>query len=183
MRRLLPLIAAVLALSACATAAEPDEPEIPSPFAVCDAIGSTGAGSTEIPDISLPCFTGDAPVRLRDVRGPAVINLWASWCLPCREELPVIQGLADRAQGRFTVVGVDVDGDRDAAARFAATRDVSFPTLHDPEKTLLDKLGLMTLPATVFIDADGGMYVHRAAMDVDQLIEQMKKHTGVTVTR
>ncbi|MBW6438376.1 TlpA family protein disulfide reductase [Actinoplanes hulinensis] len=183
MRRLVPLIVAVLALSACTAAAEPDEPDIPSPFATCSPLESPGVASTEIPDISLPCFTGGEGVKLRDLRGPAVINLWASWCGPCREELPVIQGLADRADGRFTVLGVDVGDDRAAAADFATTRGVNFPTLYDREKRLLDELGLATLPATVFIDADGGMYVHRAAMDVDQLIEQVRKHTGVTVTR
>ncbi|MBO3743550.1 TlpA family protein disulfide reductase [Actinoplanes flavus] len=183
MRPLVPLIVAALALSACTTTAEPDEPDIASPFATCSSLGGGGSPSADIPDIALPCFTGGAEMKLRDLRGPAVINLWASWCGPCREELPVIQGLADRADGRFTVVGVDIGDDRAAAADFAASRGVDFPTLYDREKRLLDELGLAALPATVFIDADGGMYVHRAAMDVDQLIEQMKKHTGVTVSR
>ncbi|GIE79885.1 hypothetical protein Aph02nite_58350 [Actinoplanes philippinensis] len=179
MRRLLLASAAVMVLSGCA--ATVGEPEIPSPFAACD--GLTGGTSTEIPDISLPCFTGGADVRLRDLRGPTVINVWGSWCGPCREELPVMQGLADRADGRFTVIGVDTRDDRSRAADFATDRSVTFPTLFDPEQRFIGGLGVTMLPATVFIKADGGMYVHRNAMDVDQLIEQVRKQFGVTVAR
>jgi cytochrome c biogenesis protein CcmG/thiol:disulfide interchange protein DsbE len=180
-RRLLPALGAVLVLSACT--AEVDAPEVPSPFAACDGLSGEPAVGVHLSDLSLPCFTGDAEVRLRDLRGPTVINIWASWCAPCREELPVMQGLADRADGRYTVIGVDSGDRRSAAADFATDRGVTFPTLFDEGKEFADSLGIATLPATVFIDADGGMNVHRTAMDVDQLIEQMKKYTGVTVTR
>nr|WP_092558105.1 TlpA disulfide reductase family protein [Actinoplanes derwentensis] len=178
MRRLAAL-AVLAALAGCTAAVEP---ETPSPFAACDGL-TGGTTKSEIPDISLSCFTGGAEVRLRDLPTPAVINIWGSWCGPCREELPVFQGLADRADGRFTVIGVDTKDSRTAGAEFAADKSVSFPTLFDPEMTFANKLGATMLPATVFIDADGGMYVHRASMDVDQLIEQVRKHIGVTVTR
>lgn len=183
MSRLLAVLAVVLALAGCTAAVEPDEPEKPSPFAGCQGLTGSAPIAISLPDVALPCFTGGGEVRVRDLRGPAVINIWASWCGPCREELPVIQGLADRAEGRFTVIGVDSGDSRSAAADFATDRAVSFPTLFDREKRFADSLGVFALPATVFIDAGGEKYVHRAAMDVDELIEQMKKHTGVTVTR
>ncbi|GIF40586.1 TlpA family protein disulfide reductase [Actinoplanes xinjiangensis] len=179
MRRLLPALTAAMLLAGCADAVE--EPEIPSPFAACD--GLTGGSGSEIPDVTLPCFTGGAEIRLPDLRGPAVINVWGSWCGPCREELPVMQGLADRADGRFAVIGVDTHDDRSKAAAFATDRSVTFPTLFDPEQRFIGALGVTMLPATVFIKADGGMYVHRNAMDVDQLIDQVRKQFGVTVAR
>jgi cytochrome c biogenesis protein CcmG/thiol:disulfide interchange protein DsbE len=182
-RRVLPALGTLLALSACTATVDPVSPDTPSPFAACAGLTGSAPVAVKIPDVSLPCFTGGSEVRLRDLRGPAVINIWASWCAPCREELPVMQGLADRAGGRFAVIGVDSGDRRSAAADFAADRGVTFPTLFDEEKKFADALGVATLPATVFIDADGGMNVHRTAMDVDQLIEQMKKYTGVTVTR
>ena len=182
-RSITAFLAAVLVLSGCTAAAEPAEPDEPSPFMGCQGLTGSAPVAVSLPDVTLPCFTGGGEVRLRDLRGPAVINIWASWCGPCRDELPVIQGLADRAEGRFTVVGVDTGDSRSAAASFAADRDVSFPTLFDQKKRFADELGVTMLPATVFIDADGEKYVHRAAMDVDQLIERMRKHTGVTVTR
>jgi cytochrome c biogenesis protein CcmG/thiol:disulfide interchange protein DsbE len=180
-RRPLPALALIAGLALAGCTASVEEPEVPSPFAACD--GLTGGSVSEIPDISLPCFTGGAEIRLRDLRGPAVINVWGSWCGPCRDELPVVQGLADRADGRFTVIGVDTRDDRSKAADFATDRSVTFPTLFDPEQRFIGALGVAMLPATVFINADGGMYVHRNAMDVDQLIEQVKKQFGVTVAR
>ncbi|MEV6306266.1 TlpA disulfide reductase family protein [Actinoplanes sp. NPDC051861] len=173
----------LLMLAGCTAAVEPDDPEIPSPFAECAEITGATPVSTEVPEVSLPCFTGGGEVRMPALRRPVVINIWASWCPPCRDELPVFQGLADRAEDRFTVIGVDSGDGRDAAASFATDRAVDFPTLFDPERRFAGALGAATLPVTVFVNPDGEMYVHRKAVDVDQLIDLMAKHTGVTVTR
>ncbi|MFC7530382.1 TlpA family protein disulfide reductase [Actinoplanes sp. GCM10030250] len=175
--------AVLVVLSACTAAVEPDEPEIPSPFTDCAALTGSAPAATELPEVVLPCFTGGAEVSMGDLRLPAVINIWASFCAPCRDELPVMQGLADRADGRYTVVGVDSGDGRSAAASFAADHDVSFPTLFDPERRFASALGQATLPVTVFVGADGRMYVHREAVNVDDLIKLMPEHTGVTVKR
>ncbi|WP_430781276.1 TlpA family protein disulfide reductase [Actinoplanes sp. G11-F43] len=181
-RRLAASVAVLLMLSGCTAAAKPDEPDVPSPFAACHAL----PGKTEIPempDVSLRCFTGGGTVSLRTLSVPTVINIWGSWCGPCREELPIFQGLADRADGQFTVLSVNTKDTRNRGADFGTDASVSFPTLFDPEMTFATKIGATMLPATVFINADRKMYVHRAAMDVDELIEQVRKHIGVTVTR
>ena len=88
---------------------------------------STGSASSAgtplpagLPDLRLPCFTDGSEVALRDLHGPAVINIWASWCGPCRRELPVMQRLADRAGDRLTVLTVDTGDGREAGASFAA---------------------------------------------------------------
>lgn len=183
-RRLAASVAVLLVLAGCTATVEPDEPDIPSPFKICDSIATPDKPEiSEMPDVALPCFTGGGEIHLRHLSTPAVINIWGSWCGPCREELPVFQGLADRAAGRFTVLSVDTKDTRDRGAEFATDAGVSFPALFDPEMRFANSLGATMLPATVFVNADGGMYVHRAAMDVDQLIEQVRKHFGVTVTR
>lgn len=182
-RKALAVAVVVLSLSACTAAAETDEPEIPSPFADCTTLTGPAQISTELPELSLPCFTGGAQVSVRNLRLPAVINFWASFCGPCREELPVMQGLADRADGRYTVVGVDSGDRRQAAASFAADHGVSFPTLFDPDQRLANELGQAALPVTVFVNADGKKYVHRSALTVDELIEKVREHIGVTVTK
>lgn len=139
--------------------------------------------AADLPDISLPCFTGGDQVRLVGLRGPAVLNLWGSWCAPCREELPVMQELADATEGRLRVVGVDTMDSRDAGASFAADKGVSFPTLFDPDKKLLSGLGRANLPVTVFIGADGERYVYTGkALDKPTLGGLVRAHTGVTVT-
>lgn len=157
-------------------------PTSPAPVSTPARAGSAPTSArSALPDISLPCFTGGAPVRLAEVKGPAVINLWASWCEPCRAELPVIQSLADRSQGRVHVIGVDTGDSREAAASFATGRDVSIPTLYDRDKQLLAALGRITLPITVFVDPAGRQYVHSTPVDARSLSELLREHTGVAV--
>jgi thiol-disulfide isomerase/thioredoxin len=183
------------ALAGCTTQAAPPPPAPvaqASPFAECAPLtapppsaapSSATAAATALPDLELACFTGGQPVRLSALRGPAVINLWASWCEPCRDELPVIQRLADRAGGRLHVLGVDTGDGRDAAASFGAAKRVTMPTLYDRERRLLTALGRINLPVTVFVDAAGRDYVHTAPVDsAHELSTLVHQHTGVTVT-
>jgi cytochrome c biogenesis protein CcmG, thiol:disulfide interchange protein DsbE len=116
------------------------------------------------------------------LRGPAVINLWASWCAPCREELPAMQRLADATAGRLHVVGVDSGDDRDAAVDFATSRKVTLPTLSDPDRKLLGVIGRVNLPITVFIDPAGKRHVYdQAPPDDVRLAALVRAYTGVAV--
>ena len=172
--------------------AEAKAPETPSPFAGCAVVAagpsaappsaSAGAAVSDLPDLELPCFTGGVPVALRDLRRPAVLNLWASWCDPCRRELPVMQSLADRAGDRLAVVGVDTGDGREAAASFATDRGVTMPTLFDADRKLITALAGTALPITVFLDGHGRSYVNRLPLDAAGLAELVRAHTGVTVT-
>ncbi|WP_436525666.1 TlpA family protein disulfide reductase [Actinoplanes sp. HUAS TT8] len=181
MRAFLPIVVGVSLLAAgCTAAARSEEPETPSPFAACSpspASSSSGAGA--LPDISLECFAGGEAVKLRDLRGPAVINFWASSCGPCREELPVMQKLADT--GKLTVLGVDTRDTRAAAASFGSDHGVSMPTLFDPDAKLAAALKVFALPSTVFVDPAGKIYVHRYPLDAAGLEEQVKVHAGLEV--
>jgi len=180
-----------LLLAACtATEAPPRQADegAASPFAGCaaltdpPAVAAASASAADLPPVSLPCFTGGESFALAGLRGPAVISLWASWCGPCREELPLMQELADLTAGRLHVVGVDTRDGRDAGASFAADRGLSFPTLFDPEQKLLTGLGKVNLPVTVFVGADGGRYVYAGkALDRPALGDLVREHTGVTV--
>ena len=185
---MLPLV--VLAACTAETAPPPPAPEEPSPFAACttltaappSAAPSSFSGGAELPDIELPCFTGGQPFRLAELRGPAVVNLWASWCGPCRDELPLMQRLADRADGRLHVLGVDIGDGRDAAASFATGKQVTLPTLYDRDRRLLSSLGRTALPVTVFIDTAGRRYLHPKPVRAIELSELVRTHTGVAVT-
>jgi cytochrome c biogenesis protein CcmG, thiol:disulfide interchange protein DsbE len=184
-----------------ATACSADA-ETPGPFAGCAGLTAalpsaappsaaplSGAGASAaslaitLPDLRLPCFAGGEQIALRDVRGPAVINLWASWCGPCRTELPVMQRLADEAGGRLTVLGVDTGDSREDGASFAAAAGVTMPTLFDADKKLLSAVGRITLPVTIFIDSAGRAVLHPTPLDDGSLAEQVRTRTGVTVTR
>ena len=179
------------ASAACTAEATPSGGGQPSPFADCTALTAPPPSASAsppavpvsgLPDLRLTCFTGEEPVALRDLRGPAVINVWASWCGPCRTELPVMQTLADRAAGRLTVLGVDTGDRRDAGASFAADKGVAMPTLFDPDRKLITALTVTGLPVTIFLDAAGRSHVYARPLDATSLAAQVRTHTGVTVT-
>jgi thiol-disulfide isomerase/thioredoxin len=167
-----------LFLGACTADAEAAD----APFAACTALPSAATPNT-LPDLRLPCFTGKEQVSLRSLRGPAVINLWASWCEPCRRELPVVQRLADTAGDRLTVLGVDTGDGREAGASFAADQGVTFPTLFDPDRKLVNAVGGINLPVTVFLDATGKTYVNLLPLDAAKLTAMVEEHTGVVAAR
>jgi cytochrome c biogenesis protein CcmG, thiol:disulfide interchange protein DsbE len=176
--------AALLVALATAGCSGQRHADTPSPFADCSAITVPAAstGPTDLPDLRLPCFTGGKGVALTEIRGPAVINFWASWCGPCRAELPVIQALAARSAGKLTVLGVDTGDRRDAGASFAAATQVTMPTLFDQDQSLFNALAGRALPMTVFVDAAGRRSVYVLPLTEKTLPEQVRAHTGVTVT-
>src|SRR5690606_20567416 len=117
---------------------------VDAPLPVCAGLAESSAGETiepppgegeRLPDLTLPCFTGGGPVRLAELRGPEVVNLWACWCSPCRVELPLLQAYADRTAGQVKVMGV-VPGDRHAAAASLAEElGIGFPALEEREES------------------------------------------------
>jgi thiol-disulfide isomerase/thioredoxin len=144
--------------------------------------GSASKGG--LPDVELACLGGGRPVRLSELTGePTVINLWASWCEPCRKELPLL-ARADRELGdRVRFLGVDVaDAAPEAALRLADLSGITYPQLADPDSRARGGLRVSGLPQTVFVDARGRM-VHterapfRSYADVTAAI---RRHLGVT---
>jgi thiol-disulfide isomerase/thioredoxin len=176
-------VALALAVASAACSGKGDD-DTPSPFADCSSLTSPPAGGpTQLPDLQLPCFTGGQKVALTEIRAPAVINFWASWCGPCRTELPVIQTLATRAAGKLTVLGVDTGDRREAGASFAAAKQVTMPNLFDADQSLFNALAGQALPMTVFVDPSGRRTVYRLPLTEKTLPEQVRAHTGVTVPR
>ncbi|BCB85677.1 TlpA family protein disulfide reductase [Phytohabitans suffuscus] len=185
-------IVLVLAVAGCGGSAEPLAAEAASPFADCAALTApppaaapvalAGAGEP-LPEVTLPCFTGGQEVTVSAIRGPAIVNLWGSWCGPCREELPAFQRFADRAAGKVTVVGIDTRDSRPAASSLAADLGVTYPNLFDPSERLRAKLGVTALPATLFVDRDGRVrhLYNSTALDDATLATLAAKHLGVTL--
>ncbi len=150
----------------------------------CPESGDQASGDGVLPDLELDCLGGGRSVQLSGLTGtPTVINLWASWCKPCREELPLL-AKADRDFGdRVQFIGIDVrDAAPEAALRLAELSGVVYPQLVDRAGHTQGPLKFSGLPQTVLVDAQGTM-VHtertpfRSYADVTAAI---RRHLGVT---
>jgi cytochrome c biogenesis protein CcmG/thiol:disulfide interchange protein DsbE len=109
-------------------------------------------------DLSLVSTVGESH-SLSELRGdPFLVNLWATWCPPCRAETPLLQSLyEEHRDAGFQVVGITVDnaGARASVDRFLAEHDVSYLQLLDPQMNSMDRYGVVGLPASYLVDRDG----------------------------
>jgi peroxiredoxin len=123
-------------------------------------LGGTLSGPA--PDFSLQSRSGEA-VSLADLRGDVVmINFWATWCGPCREEMPHLEALHQRYRSLgFTLLGVNVEDDPAGAAKWLEETPVSFPILFDPENRVSELYDVVAMPSTVLVDRQGNMrFIH-----------------------
>jgi peroxiredoxin len=115
------------------------------------------------PDFSLKSTAGQN-LRLKEFRGEVVmLNFWATWCGPCREEMPILNRLHEQYRKTgFVVLGVNIDDDAGKAADMARRLKVSYPILHDAQKQVGKLYRVNSMPTTVLIDRDGKLrYTHR----------------------
>jgi len=110
-----------------------------------------------VPDFTLPDLGGQE-VSLSDHRGKVVlVNIWATWCSPCREEMPSMQRLYDRFKGEnFVILAVSVDSTgREAVAPFMRKLNLAFPALLDPEGNIKPAYGVTGVPESFIVDKEG----------------------------
>jgi peroxiredoxin len=125
------------------------------------------AGATEegkpAPDFTLKSVTGKN-LKLSEMTGNVVlINFWASWCGPCREEMPLLNALHNKyAPLGFSVLGVNVEENGDAAKGFLKDFPVDFPVLLDSVNQVSKQYQVIAMPTTVVVDRDGKVrYLHQ----------------------
>ena len=136
------------------------------------AVLATAAVPAVVPNAIAPDFTlrtMDGPnLRLHEQRGRVVmVNFWATWCGPCRQEMPHLSRLHDKyGSAGFVLLGVNVDDDVGKAAALAAKLGVTFPVLLDTDKAVSKRYDMSAMPATVLIDKDGRVrFLHRGYRD------------------
>jgi cytochrome c biogenesis protein CcmG/thiol:disulfide interchange protein DsbE len=161
------LLVLVLLLAGCSAQQVVPPPET-GPFENCSALAS---GRSELPSLTLPCFSDGSSVQIGQIGGPSIVNIWASWCGPCREELPAFQRLADKKT--ITVVGVATDDRREAAASLANDLGVRLPALFDADGALRRELGEIGLPLTLFIDAQGKVTRYNGPALTDETLAKL----------
>ncbi len=147
---------------------------------------TSGAGSVDggLPSITVPCLGGGRPVDLAGLRGPLIVNFWASWCGSCREEMPALAAYA-KSQSAVKVLGVDfLDTQPGAALDLAKRSNVAYPLVADP-KGALDRASplphISAMPMTVFVDADGRIAHVEAAVFASRqdVADAARKYLGV----
>jgi cytochrome c biogenesis protein CcmG/thiol:disulfide interchange protein DsbE len=114
----------------------------------------------------------DGKLALEELRGtPVMLNFWASWCIPCREEAPRLQSGWQRWGGRGVLfLGLDMQDIRSDARDFLGEFRISYPTIRDPGKEVALRYGTTGIPETYFITSRGRVVAHAVgAMSSDQL--------------
>ena len=139
----------------------------------------TSAGTRPAPDFRLSRL--DDPnrlVSLADFRGrPLVLNFWASWCVPCRKEMPAFESVASELKGRVEFLGVNEQDTRPGALDLMAKTGVRYPSVVDGGGTLMTAYGLRGLPNTAFISPKGELLeVHIGELNATDLRAAIRRH-------
>jgi cytochrome c biogenesis protein CcmG/thiol:disulfide interchange protein DsbE len=141
-------IALLLALSACGSS----EPIITGEVVACNHIVVID-NPTEV--ITPECLDSSKGVNIAAIKGPAIINVWGSWCKPCTQELPYLSEFYQTMDPQIQLIGVDVEEKRPEDGRmFARTHGISWPNLYDSDGSTRKYFG-MGVPVTWFIDGAG----------------------------
>jgi thiol-disulfide isomerase/thioredoxin len=128
------------------------------------------------PDFSLQTLSGDT-VTLSDYAGRVVlINYWATWCIPCRAEMPLLQKYADQYPDKLVVLAVN-NGEREVDVEaFIREQDLTLPVLLDPDAAVSDLYRVRGFPTTMFIDRDGKIrYQHIGILSEDRLVAYLSE--------
>ena len=126
------------------------------------SLAASGLAGQPAPDFALKSSTGEN-LRLSEFRGDVVmINFWATWCGPCRQEMPLLDELYLRYKRvGFNLLGVNIDDDSSRAMKMISELGVSFPVLFDARKEVSKLYDVDAMPVTVLVDREGNVrYVH-----------------------
>ena len=132
-----------------------------------DAGAQPGAAA---PDFTLAARDGGT-LRLADLKGQVVmLNFWATWCGPCRQEMPLLAQLHDKYEPLgFMMVGVNVEPDSAAAVAWLKGVPVTFPIVFDTTSSVAGTFGVEGMPSSVLVDREGKVrYVHRGYKPGDE---------------
>lgn len=131
--------------------------------------------------IRLECLDGGQGADINFLKGPMIINVWGSWCGPCKEEIPVFRSFYDKAAGKLQLIGVDVEEASIEDGRlFVQTHGMTWPNLFDGDGRSRAYFG-MGVPVTWFIDVEGNVAYKKigALKNEIELITLTSKYLGV----
>jgi cytochrome c biogenesis protein CcmG, thiol:disulfide interchange protein DsbE len=148
----------------------------------CPATSDAVARPDGLPELTLPCLGTGPYVRLAGLRGsPLVVNVWASWCPPCAQEMPYLLGAHKALRDDVAFLGIDLVDRRSAALAWARDFGMTFPSVQDPDGLIRAELRVMAPPVTVFVRPDGAVAkIHYGAFTSErQVRDAIAEHLGV----
>jgi cytochrome c biogenesis protein CcmG/thiol:disulfide interchange protein DsbE len=169
----LAMAVAVLLLAGCSSPSEKIAGEVVS----CESILSSATENS----IMLDCLDGTDGASINGIKGPAIINVWGSWCGPCKEEMPILRSFYEKAQGKLALIGVNVEeASIEDGREFVENYGITWPNLYDADGKSRAYFG-MGVPVTWFIAADGNVaYKHIGVIKSEkELISMTSKYLGV----
>ena len=162
MRRRAVALVAVVMLAACGSGSDDDSGE-------------------RLPAVEIVPLADGSATTLADIEGPAVVNLWATWCAPCRAEIPDFEEV-HRARGdEVRFVGINIGEDAAPAAAFIDEVGATYDQFRDPEGFVVTELRTTAMPVTIVLDADGNVTRRNLGpMDADDLDEAIDVALGLS---
>jgi thiol-disulfide isomerase/thioredoxin len=131
--------------------------------------------------IQMDCLDGTTGAQLGGLKGPMLVNVWGSWCGPCKEEIPILRSFYEKAKAKVSLVGIDVEeASIEDGQKFVASSGITWPNLYDPDGRSRAYFGL-GVPVTWFIAADGSVAGKKIGVFKNEieLIELTNKYLGV----
>ena len=171
------IAAALLLLTSCG---EESQPVVAGKVVSCEEINFDTRVVRE--EVGSACLDGSRGGNVKDILGPAIINVWGSWCGPCKEEIPYFVEFYSTLDPSIQLIGVDVEeASIDDGREFVRTQGITWPNLFDQDGSTERYFG-MGVPVTWFIDADGEVLYKKIGVisSADELRELSEKYLGAS---
>jgi len=170
------LVAALLLLTGCSQ----ETSALPGDGVVVDC-SSIAIVKTQNKSALLKCLDGKSTVDIGQIKGPALVNVWGSWCGPCKDEMPIFVDFYSKYKEKVSLIGISVEeADEQNARDFVKLYGMSWPNLNDPDGSTRGTLG-MGVPITLFIDAQGRVAFRKIGVvtTIEELERDTQKYLGV----
>jgi thiol-disulfide isomerase/thioredoxin len=167
-------VVVLLLLTSCSSSSVYVQGEVVS----CESITQD---STFVGGIQLDCLDGTTGAQLGALQGPMIVNVWGSWCGPCKEEIPILRSFYGKAKDKVALIGVDVEeASINDGRRFVEENGITWPNLYDSDGSSRQYFG-MGVPVTWFIAADGSVAGKKIGVinDEAELITLTNKYLGI----
>ena len=174
--RKLALVAALLLLAGCGQ----ETSALPGNGVVVDC-SSIATVKTQNKSVLLKCLDGNSTVDIGQIKGPALVNVWGSWCGPCKDEMLIFVDFYSKYKDKVSLIGISVEeADVQNARDFVKLYGMSWPNLNDPDGSTRGTLG-MGVPITLFIDAQGRVAFRKIGVvtTIEELERDTQKYLGV----